>query len=346
VRIKPTSILFLFIIPALLLGSCGPQETPAPTPTIALPPTITPTATPSVPLVILVVPVDMDPATSNLYQSTVYELAQAAGYHFQVRNTLAAADLEPSLKAVIALPPDPGVIALAAAAPQTQFLAVDLPGVTAVGNISVVATQARPDVVGFLFGYIAAMLTPDWGYSLGMIAPQGDPNAQMAFAAYKNGMKYYCGLCPKANPYAYLDEFGQVIEYPQYIEIPADEAVSSYTAYADFLYRRKKVSMIYAYPAIATPDLLGYIGSLGLLSITDTTPNPRPVYYVASLRPDLAKAIELAWADLLAGRAGITYQPPFSLIDVDANLLTQGKQQQVEQILAELLAGRIAPLSP
>lgn len=345
-RIKPTSILFLFLILTLLLGSCGPKETPVPTPTIEPSPTIAPTATPSVPLVILVVPADMDPATSNVYQSTVYDLAQAAGYRFQVRNTLTAADLEPSLKMVIALPPDPGIVALAAAAPQAQFLAVDIPGVAALGNISVIATQVRPDLVGFLFGYIAAMLTPDWGYSIGMIGPQGDPNAQTAFAAYKNGMTFYCGLCPKANPYAYLDEFGQIIEYPQYIEIPTDEAVSSYTAYADFLYRRKKVSMIYVYPTVATPDLLSYIGSLGLLSITDTTPNPRPVYYVASLRPDISKAIQLAWPDLLAGRAGITYQPPFSLIDVDPNLLTPGKQQQVELLLAELLAGRIGTLSP
>ena len=345
-RIKPTSILFLFLILTLLLGSCGPKETPAPTPTIEPSPTITPTATPSVPLVILVIPADMDPALSNIYQSTVYDLAQAGGYRFQVRNSLTAADLEPSLKMVIALPPDPGVVALAAAAPQAQFLAVDIPGITATGNVSVVATQIRPDVVGFIFGYIAAMLTPDWGYSLGMIGPQGDPNAQMAFAAYKNGMTYYCGLCPKANPYAFLDEYGQIIEYPQYIEIPSDAQASTYTAYADFLYKRKKVSMIYVYPTVATPDLLGYIGSLGLLSITDSTPDPRPVYYVASLRPDLAKAIQLAWADLLAGRAGLTYQPPFSLIDVDPNLLTPGKQQQVEQVLAELLAGRIGTLSP
>ena len=345
-RIKPTPILFLFLIFILLLGSCGPTETPVPTPTIEPSPTITPTATPSVPLAILVVPVDMDPALSNLYQSTVYELAQPAGYRFQVRNSLTAADLEPSLKMVIALPPDPGIVALAAAAPQTQFLAVDVPGITATGNISVVATQVRPDVVGFLFGYIAAMLTPDWGYSIGMIIPQGDPNAQMAFAAFRNGMIYYCGLCPKANPYAFLDEYGQIIEYPQYIEIPTNENVASYTAYADFLYKRKKASMIYVYPTVATADLMGYIGSLGLLSMTDTTPDPRPVYYVASLRPDLSKAIQLAWADLLAGRGGMTYQPPFSLIDVDPNLLTPGKQQQVEQVLAELLAGRIGTLSP
>jgi hypothetical protein len=288
----------------------------------------------------------MDPAASNQYQTAVYNMAQAAGYRFQVRNTLTQADLEPSLKIVVSLPPDPGIATLAASAPQTLFLAVDIPGVAAAANVSVVATQPRPDLVGFLFGYISAMLTPDWDYSIGMIIPQNDPTAQLAFAAFQNGMRYYCGLCQKKNPYAYMDEYGQLIEYPVYIEIPTDEAPNLYTAYADLLRRSKKVSMIYVYPTLATPELLSYIGSMGLLTIGDTTPNPRPVYYVASLRPDPSKSIETAWADLIAGRAGIIYQPPFSLVDIDPNLLTPGKQQQAEQVLAELLAGRISPTSP
>ena len=44
----------------------------------------------------------------DLYQSTVYDLAQQAGFRFQVRNTLSELDLEPALRVVIALPPDPG----------------------------------------------------------------------------------------------------------------------------------------------------------------------------------------------------------------------------------------------
>ena len=40
----------------------------------------------------------MDPGQSNLYQTAVYELAQASGYRFQVRNTLTTADLDPSVK--------------------------------------------------------------------------------------------------------------------------------------------------------------------------------------------------------------------------------------------------------
>ena len=341
-RIKPTIPPLITFIPllllALLLGSCGPKETPTPTATPTIVPTVTPTATPTVPLAILVIPADMDPAQSNLYQTTVYDLAQAAGYRFQVRNTLSAADLEPALKVVVALPPDPGVMALAAAAPQAQFLAVNIPGVTPGGNISVVASQSRPDLAGFLFGYISAMITTEYDYRIGMILPQGDPAAQIAFAAFKNGMTYYCGLCPKTL--YYFDIYGNALEYPQSVEIPADEKLELYPAYANLL-GDKKVAMVYVYPSIATPELVSAIGNLGIISIGDVTPNPRPVYWTASLQPDIAKAIQTAWPDLLAGRGGLTITPPFVLADVDPNILTPGKQQLAEQVLADLLAGRI-----
>jgi hypothetical protein len=60
----------------------------------------------------------MDQETSSLYQKTVYDLTQQSGYRFQVRNALSPADLEAGLKVVIAFPPDPGLVSLAAAASQ------------------------------------------------------------------------------------------------------------------------------------------------------------------------------------------------------------------------------------
>ena len=337
-RIKPTLILFPLLILALLLGSCGPKETPVPTATPTLVSTITPTATPAVPLAILVVPADMDPAQSNLYQTTVYDLAQASGYRFQVRNTLTAADLEPSLKIVVVFPPDPGLLALAAAAPQTQFLAVNMPEVAPGGNVSVVGSQNRPDLVGFFFGYVSAMITAEYDYRTGMILPQGDQNAQLAFAAFKNGMIYYCGLCPKF--YYYFDIYGNALDYPQAVQIAADEKQANYPAYAAIL-KERKVAMAYVYPTLATPELLAAIGNEGIITIGDVTPNPRPVYWTASLRPDIARAIQTAWPDLLAGRGGLTIQPPFALADVDPEILTPGKQQTAEAVLSDLLNGRI-----
>lgn len=340
---KLNPLFSIFAILSMALSGCGAKETPAPFATITPFPTLAPTPTAAAPLVILVLPADMDPTESSLYQTTVYDLAFAAGYRFQVRNTLTAADLEPSLKIVVSLPPDPGIAALAAAAPQVQFLAVNIPGIPAGGNVSVVTSQPRPDLSAFLFGYVSAMLTSEYDYRIGMILPQGDPTAQAAFSAFRNGMTFYCGKCDKF--YYWQDIYGNDLEYPESVEISPDELRANYPAYANIL-AQKKVVMAYVYPSLATPELLNALGTLGIITIGDTTPDPRPLYYVGSLAPDIAKAIQAAWADLLAGRGGLTVQAPFKLTDVDPVILTPGKQQQADQVLADLLAGRIGTGAP
>ena len=108
--------IMLCIVMAIFLGACGggnPAATPTPVPTDTplIPPTVT--GPPVSPLAILVLPADLEPDTSNLYQKTVYDLTQASGMRFQVRNALTLADLEPGLQVVIVLPPDPGLAARA-----------------------------------------------------------------------------------------------------------------------------------------------------------------------------------------------------------------------------------------
>src|SRR5688500_9616616 len=83
----------------LILSACGTGESAAtstsiPTDTPIVPPAAT--ATPTVPLAVLVVPADLDPDTSNLYQKTVYDLAQASGFRFQVLNSLTPETIEPA----------------------------------------------------------------------------------------------------------------------------------------------------------------------------------------------------------------------------------------------------------
>ena len=178
-RLKP----ILLIVLSLLLGACGTKATATP----SVPPTDTPTPaptltpTPSNALAILVLPADMDKENSDLYQKTVYDLAEASGYRFQLRNSLSPAEVaDPTLKVVIALPPDPGIAALAAAAPQAQFLAINIPDLTAGGNLSVLSNKNDSDNAAFLAGYTAAMLTPD--YRIGMIIPKDNPEARRALS--------------------------------------------------------------------------------------------------------------------------------------------------------------------
>ena len=329
-------LIILFVVILVALSACGGGEssgtsTPAPTDTPVVPPTLTPTA--ATPLAILVLPADLDPETSNLYQTTVYDLTQTSGLRFQVRNALSAGDLgEPGLKVVISLPPDPGIAALAAAAPQVQFLAINIPEVAAGGNVSVLGNNAQTDVAAFLAGYTAALITDD--YRIGMMMPKDNPDAVRALNAYATGMKFYCGACRPFYFYPWT--------YPQFVEIPAEEDKTHYNAFADILILQHKVGTIYLHPDIVTPDLETYIGTTGVYMIGTKTPEQRPAGWVMTIQPDIIKAIQEAWPGLVSGQGGVTVQSPLGLSDIDSTLLTPGKQRLVEQTLNDLQAGLIS----
>lgn len=326
----------VFFILLVLLSACSAATTtvspsPVPSATLAAVPTLTPT--PPTPLAILVLPASMDTETSNVYQKTVYDLTQTAGMRFQVRNHLTPADLEPGLKIVIALFEDPGLAALAPAAPQVQFFAIGIPGLSAGGNISVLGDTSQADIAGFLAGYTAAMLTDD--YRIGMLMPKDNNDAIRMFNAFSNGMRYYCGLC---RPYFFLPW-----SFPQYLEIPPDEDPNNYDAYADILILQRKVGTLLIHPAVQTQELVDYVGTTGVYMIGISPPQQRPAGWVMTIQPDTIKAIQAAWGQLLAGQGGITVQAPLGLSDVDPSLLSPGKLRLVQTTLDNLQAGLIAP---
>lgn len=334
---------FLFAILLLaILNACGgntPTEIPAPTvvPTHTPLPPATMIPTPSTPLAILVLPEDLDKDSFDLYQKTVYDLAQQAGFRFQVRNLLTPEDLaDPTLKVVIALPPDSGIASYVSAAPGVQFLAVNIPNLTAGGNLSVLAPDTQADLPAFLAGYTAAMLIEE--YQIGMLYPQGDGDAQRAAAAFNNGMKYYCGLCLGI----YIDN----ISYPTFLDIPQNEDPAKYGGYANLLINDRDVDALYIYPSLASNELLSYIGTQGVLLFGTSMPEPRPGGWVMTIRPDTVKAIQTAWPSLIAGQGGINVQSPLGIADVDPSLLPAGKLRLVQETLDGLLAGRILTSNP
>jgi hypothetical protein len=277
-------------------------------------------------------PSDLDKSISDAYQKVVYDLAQGSGLRFQVRNTFTAADIEPGLQVVVVLPPDPGIVALAAAAPKVQFLAINLSGVTAGGNISALATSSQADIPAFIAGYTAAMISDD--YHTGMLVPQGSSDAQRAMIAFANGASYYCGLC---QPFYYVP-----FNYPQFQDIPTAEDKTHYPAYADILLTQRKVYTLYLYPDIAVKELTDYLGTTGTQVIGTVLPNPTPAGWVMTIRPDETKAIQNAWADLVSGKGGQNVLSPLGLRDVNPTLLSPGKERLVQQVLDDLQAGRIA----
>ena len=330
-------IFILLIMIGLVLSACAgtsdPAETPIPTPTDTpvVPPTLTPT--PPIPLAVLVLPANMDAETSDIYQKTVYDLTQASGMRFQVRNTFTTADLEPGLKIVIILPPDPGIAELAAAAPDVQFLSINIQGVSAGGNVSVLGNNSQSNIAAFLAGYTAAMLTDD--YRVGMLMPKDNNDAIQSFNAFANGRKFYCGLC---RPYFYLPW-----DFPQFLEIGAEQDVNDYDAFADILILQYQVRTIFIHPDIYTQDLVDYIGTTGTSMIGTTSPEQRPAGWIMTIQPDTIQAIQSAWPSLIAGEGGLTVQSPLGLSDIDPDLLPPGKQQDVQETLDKLQNGLIVP---
>ncbi|MEJ5226221.1 MAG: hypothetical protein WHV44_17295, partial [Anaerolineales bacterium] len=294
------------------------------------------------PLVILLMPADMNPDESALYQSTVYDLAAPQGYRFQVRNTLTAADMqEPGLEIVIALPPDPGIAALAASAPQVRVLAVNIGGLSAGGNLSVVNSADRPDVTAFLSGYIAALLSEDW--RTGIILPKDAPDSAVNEQAFSNGRVFYCGLCRSGFPPFY--------DYPITVEVPADAKPAELPAYGD-VFRRYMVDVVYVHEAVQTDDLLRAMALSGVGMIGTRTPTDPTALenWIATIQPDYITAIQRAWADLSAGQTGISYPSPLTLTNINPALLTPGKQRLADQMLSDLLNGLVdtgaAPSQP
>lgn len=338
-RVKQT--LFVLLIVALLTA-CGGNDLPevaAPTvvPSHTPPPSATPISTLSTPLALLILPADLDKPTSDLYQKTVYDLALASGFRFQVRNGITPEDLvDPTLKVVIALPPDPGVASYAPTAPNVQFLAVNIPNVTAGGNISVLAPNTQVELPAFLAGYTLALLIDE--YQIGMLYPEGDPNVQAALNAFSNGMRYYCGVCDGI----YIDP----ISYPAVLGIPANEDPNKFGGYANVLINDNNVDGLYIYPSLASDDFLSYVGTQGVLLVGVSRPEPRPGGWVMTITPDTIKAIQTAWPQLVAGQGGQNVQSPLGIADVDTGILSEGQLRLVRDTLDALIAGRILPSNP
>ncbi len=324
-----------FLILTLFLAACAgapataePPAAPSQTPA----PTLGPTATPGAPLVILLLPADLNEESSSAYQKTVYDLAQSAGMRFQVRNQLLAADLESALKVVIALPPAAGLTELAAAAPQTQFLAVNLPDVTPGGNLSTLsAAGIRIDQQAFIAGFIAAITTED--YRSGVITRKDSPESPVIQAAFRAGQEFFCGLC---NPYA-----GPFEEYPLAIEIPADAKPAEYGAYADFLLR-KQVSTLFLQPGVDLPEMLDYLTTVGAFVIGAQSPTKQYPNWVVTLQPNYLEALKTVWPQLLAGQGGQNFAAPLTFTDVNAEIFTPGKQNLTAETLRDLSDGFIS----
>jgi hypothetical protein len=286
------------------------------------------------PLAVLLAPPEADAALVNTWQTALNPLIANAGLRWQVRQRLNAEDLTSDLRLVVALPPNPSVADLAAAAPNTQFLAVQIPGLQAGANLTIIGSSgSHPDQEGFLAGYIAAMLTSDW--RVGVISVSDTLEGRSARTGFYNGVVFYCGLC---NPL-----YAPFYDYPLYVELPAAASSMEWQALASYMVDHY-VDMVYVYPGAGDQAMLDYLAQSGIQIISSGVPSDslRP-NWVASLNTDVLALVQSLIPELLQGSAGGDIPLPVAITEVNSDLLSPGKLNLANKLLQDLQAGYIDP---
>jgi len=335
--------LLLLVLLILPISACGQASPPVSTPTgsmatASLPPTDTPapssTPTPEAPMAILLAPPDSDQATAAALQTMLTSLAAQAGLRFQVRPSLGVGGVG-NVRIVVAIPPDPGLVALASSRTGTQFLAVGIPGLKPASNLSILDSQAdRQDQLGFLAGYLAAVITEDW--RVGIVSEEDTPAGKAASLGFRNGVTYFCGLCLPVYPP--FPNGG----YPVHVDLPAGAGPEDWQATITYL-ASWQVETVFVNPAVADDKLLAALAKADMNLIVAGPPAEAwREHWVASLgAQDPLQAVPDLWTKLLAGKGGEQISQPLGFTGVNPDLFSPGRQHLVETMLADLLASFI-----
>ncbi len=327
----------------VLLSACSavfptqiPSATPSPSQaaTFTQVPTVTPTPTPPAPVAVLLAAPRSDPALRSSVQAELNDPITQAGLRWEVRQQLGEEDLVPELKLVVALPPDPGLAQLAAAAPSTQFVAYGVPGLDPAPNLTIIASESiAADQQGFIAGVIAAMLSADW--RVGVISISDTVDGRSARTGFLNGAIYFCGLCRPVHPPFY--------EYPLYSELPTTATSAEWQEAANYMVDHM-VETVYVYSQAGDEAMLSILSQAKLNIISSGAPPPSVASsWVVSLGSDPLLVLQNQVKGLLDGSAsgGQVLSVPIQFTHLNPALFSPGKQKLAGQVLADLQAGYI-----
>ncbi len=337
-----TLALWMFCL-GLFITGCGkviattkpyPSATTGPTGTPKATATDTSTPTPQQPLAVLLAGEGANQAEVSALQTGLNDLVASAGLRWQLRQQLSLTELNPGLRLVVVVPPDPGVAELVVAAPQTQFLAIGISGLNTSPNLTTIgAGGIRYDQQGFIAGVIAAMLSDDW--RVGTISVADTVEGQAARTGFLNGVIYFCGLCRAAHPPFY--------EYPLTMELPSTATSAEWQEAANYMVDHA-VQTVYIYPKAGDETMLSTLAEAKVNIISSgEPPQAARASWVVSLTSDELPLIQSQAAGLLDGSlsGGRSLEIPIEFTQINPALFTPGKQRLAQQILTDLQTGSI-----
>lgn len=329
-------IFSILLLCAGILTGCGSVATPAVTATPVSQSTPTrpaPTATVLPDQVWWIQPGEDASIPSDQLRQTAQKLANQSGWEFVEKPSVSQDEITAggrSLKAILILPPSDGLVDIATANSGVPFISVGIAGLPEAPNLYRVAPLgSHPEWISYLAGYLAATVTDEW--RIGMLTEATSEDAIHAGNAFYDGGVMFCGLC---NP-----EFPPYTDYPLVQNVDQDHWQTDVDAFL-----QQKISTAYIYPDLATPELLQYLVQNNTRLITSSQPiSGSESAWIAVIQSDLTTPLQSAWQDAIAGNPPGIYSEQIQVISEDPKLVTPGKLQWLQQVIADLTNGNLIP---
>lgn len=328
-------LLFVFsLLAACTGGPASPSTTAIALPSATFTAEPTPTPTPLPPTIFLIAPQMEGTPWFNETSTVLAEFARQENFLFEVRPAITPADIQNrAVPLVVILPEGIDPRSLAESAPQTQFLAVGYTALSPQSNLSLLSAQPyRPDWEGFVAGFIAAAVTEDW--RVAVVSDANTSEGKAARNAFRNGMRYLCGLCqPLYPPFP-------TPTYPLYGQLSPTSTATDVDSLIAYFQTWSVKTVFFHRPA---PEWLTAFGQAGFNLIADQPPPPalRDRWIVSIQSLDLAAELRLLIPDLLEGKGGQNLNLSLTLAHVNEEGFSPGRQAFSEQMIGELLSGYI-----
>jgi hypothetical protein len=336
-------IILLAFLNVLGLVSCeSPVEQGTSTPTEVLQetdPVKTPTRqdTPEevlVPSRVLLIPsVESDPDLIIRTQDALEALLKDSNWRLETHELITQELFTQDVRAVIGLGADVDIAGFAPTYQEVDFIAINNPNAIPASNISVIGDPADDSKrLAFLAGYLSALISTD--YKVGALIAEDSANKDELIEAFVIGAEYFCGICqPKYPPYN---------NFPQFITLPLANAENGYEEVVKSIVNLG-VENLYVNESLASAQLLGYLSEMGFNIVSEQSPDVMTNNWIGTLQLDPGPSLGVAWSGILADSDGGQFPNAIVLVDMNTNLITEGRYRLFEEMLADLETGLVSP---
>ncbi len=331
---KLASLILMIILAGLV--ACAPAvSSPLPLPTETAFTPSSPTGMPSTPTLVtserskVIIISEGNPWEERVI-TWIRERTTDQGWEVEVQRNAQFNAGDSGTALVVLLSPTFDVNALVAQHPDLPFILIANAPLPESPNLTQVIL--RNDHLYFLAGYLAVLIAPD--FRAGALLP-GDVDT--AVQAFRNGAFYLCGRCVPA--------YGPIVTFPVSATLAPNASVDLLQTTLTEL-NKNRLETLFVPADLLSPDHLPVLESTGWRLLGTSLPQDPPSNWAVTMSFDLEQGLEKAWQAALIEKQAVTVTVPVTLKDINSQWLTPGRQRLAEQIIKDLQAGWVYPLTP